>query len=85
MSIVQTVAHAADESILCVRVGYAALPKFIWCHFTGVIRNTAGGLFCCIRRPNSNLVYCLSRDARTMLARCMPSLCVRLCGVDVAY
>jgi len=32
VGIVQLVAHVVDESILCVRGGYAALHKLLWWH-----------------------------------------------------
>ena len=60
--------------------GYSALHKLLWWHW-------GGRTYCLIFLLYMSVAFefdvFLSRDA--MLARYMPSSCVPLCGVDVAY
>ena len=79
MGIAQQVAHEMGKSILCVTGGYTALHKLLWRHWD----DTAYCLiFCCM---SAKVKFGVSLSCDAILAWHMPSLCVRLCGVDVAY
>jgi len=75
----QLVAYETGESILCVRDGYAALHKLLG--GTWVTGRTA----CFLLYQSAKFEFDAFLSHGAMLARYVPSSCVRLCGVDEAY